>query len=54
MDDDEDEDDFEPVDIDLNMVKNLLESYGAQDGLAGPTSNVLGAMGIPLPKNKDK
>ena len=38
----------------MNAVKNLLESYGAQDGLAGPTSNILGSMGVVLPPNKDK
>ncbi|XP_052820717.1 protein ecdysoneless homolog [Mya arenaria] len=50
---DEEDDDFQPVDIDLNAVKNLLESYGAQEGLAGPTSNILGSMGLVLPPNLD-
>ncbi|KAL4240442.1 hypothetical protein ACF0H5_001234 [Mactra antiquata] len=51
---DEEDDDFQPVDIDLNTVKNLLESYGAQEGLAGPTSNILGSMGVNIPPNSDK
>jgi hypothetical protein len=49
----EEDDDFQPVDIDLNTVKNLLESYGAQEGLAGPTSNILGSMGVTIPQNMD-
>ncbi|XP_061491312.1 protein ecdysoneless homolog isoform X2 [Rhineura floridana] len=42
-----------PVDIDLNLVTNLLESYNAQDGLAGPASNLLQSMGVHLPENTD-
>ncbi|NWI91290.1 ECD protein, partial [Pitta sordida] len=42
-----------PVDVDMNLVANLLESYSAQAGLAGPTSNILQSMGVYLPENKD-
>lgn len=49
----DEDDDFQPVDIDLNTVKNLLESYGAQEGLAGPASNILGSMGVNIPPNMD-
>uniref|UniRef100_A0A670YMI6 Ecdysoneless cell cycle regulator n=1 Tax=Pseudonaja textilis TaxID=8673 RepID=A0A670YMI6_PSETE len=42
------------VDIDLNLVTNLLESYNAQDGLAGPVSNILQSMGVYLPDNTDQ
>ncbi|KAJ6657754.1 hypothetical protein lerEdw1_001941 [Lerista edwardsae] len=42
-----------PVDIDLNLVTNLLESYHAQAGLAGPTSTILENMGVRLPENID-
>ena len=42
-----------PVDLDFNLVKNLLASYSAQDGLAGPVSNLLGAMGLSLPEDAD-
>ncbi|XP_066476106.1 protein ecdysoneless homolog [Tiliqua scincoides] len=42
-----------PVDIDLNLVTNLLESYHAQAGLAGPTSTILESMGVNLPENTD-
>jgi hypothetical protein len=39
---------FEPVDIDMNALKNILESYQSQMGGAGPASNMLGPMGIKL------
>ncbi|NXP24850.1 ECD protein, partial [Scytalopus superciliaris] len=42
-----------PVDVDMNLVANLLESYSAQAGLAGPTSNLLQSMGVYLPENTD-
>ena len=43
------EEDFQPVNVNLNLVSNLLESYSSQEGLAGPTSNILGSMGVHLP-----
>lgn len=43
-----------PVDVDMNLVTNLLESYSAQSGLAGPTSNILQSMGVYLPENADR
>lgn len=49
--DDEDFDDiedFEPVDIDVNALKNLAESYKAQFGNHGPTSSLLNSIGIRL------
>jgi len=45
--------DDEAVDVDLNTVKNLLESYSSQMGLPGPTSNLLESMGVALPQNTD-
>lgn len=49
--DDSDED--TPVDVDFNLVKNILESFSTQQGLAGPASNILNSMGVWLPPNKD-
>lgn len=48
------DEDFTPVDVDLNLVKNLLESFSSQQGLPGPTSNLLSLMGVKLPKDDDK
>lgn len=47
--DDEDFDDietFKPVDIDVNALKNLAESYKAQLGNHGPTSSLLTSLGV--------
>lgn len=44
---------FKPVDIDVNALKNILESYKSQLGEAGPSSNMLGPMGMHL-ESKDK
>ncbi|KAF5206607.1 ecdysoneless-like protein [Thalictrum thalictroides] len=50
------DEDFTPVDVDINLVKSLLDSFSSQQGLPGPASNLLGLMGLQLPKdaNKDK
>ncbi|XVF59106.1 hypothetical protein PTKIN_Ptkin07bG0248200 [Pterospermum kingtungense] len=45
---------FTPVDVDVNLVKNLLDSFSSQQGLPGPTSNLLGLMGVQLPKDDNK
>lgn len=45
---------FKPVDIDMNALKNILESYKSQLGEAGPSSNMLGPMGIRLDVNRDE
>jgi hypothetical protein len=38
-------------DIDINLAKNLLESFKAQSGMAGPGSNMMGLMGMKLPRD---
>lgn len=48
-----DDDGEEEVDIDYNLAKNLLESFKSQAGMAGPTGNLLGMMGIQLPRDED-
>lgn len=40
----DDIEDFEPVDIDMNAVKNMMESYKLQGAAAGPTSNLLSSI----------
>lgn len=49
-----DSDDDAPVDVDFNLVKNILESFSTQQGLAGPASNILNSMGVWLPPNNDQ
>ena len=46
---DDEDDEFRPVDVDMNAVKNLLQSYEAQHGQPGPLTNVLGGIGVHLP-----
>ncbi|KAK3089567.1 hypothetical protein FSP39_004670 [Pinctada imbricata] len=51
---DDEDDDFKPVDIDVNTVKNILESLNAQAGLAGPASNILLSMKGNLAKESEE
>ena len=39
------------VDVDVQLARNLLESFKAQSGLAGPTGNLLASLGIHLPRD---
>jgi hypothetical protein len=48
----EDESD-EEVTIDFNLAKNLLESFKSQAGMAGPGGNLMGMMGMQMPRDED-
>lgn len=48
------EEEFNPVDVDVNLVKSLLDSFSTQQGLPGPASNLLGLMGLQLPEDGKK
>ena len=50
--DDEDDEGEEPVDY--NLIKNFLESFKSQAGLAGPVSNLAGRLqpGWQLPRDE--
>ncbi|XP_063961353.1 protein ecdysoneless homolog [Lytechinus pictus] len=48
-----DDDEYKPVEVDVNLLKNILESYSSQQGLAGPASNILHSMGVHVPVNAD-
>ncbi|KAK4156430.1 protein ecdysoneless [Chaetomidium leptoderma] len=50
---DDDEGSDEAVDIDYNLAKNLLESFKSQAGMAGPAGNLLGLMGMTLPRDEE-
>ena len=43
-----------PVEVDVNLLKNIMESYSSQYGLAGPASNILHSLGVHLPQDEDK
>lgn len=51
---DMDEEELTPVDVDVNLVKSLLDSFSSQQGLPGPGSNLLGLMGLELPRDTTK
>ena len=44
----------EPVHIDEQLVANIVKSYTAQGGNAGPASNVLGKLGLSLPEEDSR
>lgn len=50
----EEEEEFSPVDVDVNLVKSFLDSFSSQEGLPGPASNLLGLMGLQLPQDSNK
>lgn len=44
--------DASDVDVELSLAKNLLESFKAQAGTAGPASNMMGMLGIKMPRDE--
>lgn len=51
---DSSEDDANGVnDVDVNLARNLLESFKAQSGMAGPGGNMMGLMGLNLPRDQE-
>lgn len=46
--------DEEEIDIDFNLAKSLLESLKGQGGMAGPTGNLMGLMGVHLPPDGEE
>jgi hypothetical protein len=51
-DNEEDISEDEEVDIDYNLAKNLLESLKGQGGMSGPVGNMLGLMGLQMPRDE--
>ena len=47
----DDEEETREDDADVNLLKNLLESFKAQDGGPGPGGNMLGMLGMRLPRD---
>ena len=37
------------MDVDLNLVRSLLESYTSQAGMPGPAGNLAAMLGLRLP-----
>lgn len=51
--DNEDNEEYKEVDIDLNSLTNILESYKSERGNAGPATALFATMGVNLPDNTD-
>jgi hypothetical protein len=47
------ESESDEVEIDYNLAKNLLESLKSQNGAPGPGGNLLGMMGMRLPRDEN-
>ncbi|KAK5002265.1 hypothetical protein LTR28_011628, partial [Elasticomyces elasticus] len=47
------DDEDEMNDVDVNLAKNLLESLKGQGGMAGPVGNMMGLMGIKMPRDEN-
>ena len=43
----------EHLNIDLNLARNMLESFKSQGGAIGPGGNLMGLMGMRLPRDED-
>lgn len=48
-----DGDAVEPMNIDVQVVKNLLKSYSSENGIPGPVGNLLGMMDVRVPRIRD-
>ena len=46
--------DLPEVDLRFNAVRNILESFQSQNGLPGPSSNLLSSMGVHLPRDSQE
>lgn len=42
----------EDLNIDMNLAKNLLASFAGQSGNAGPSGNLMGLMGMRIPRDE--
>ena len=47
-------DDGEEADVDVNLARNLLESLKSQAGTSGPGGNLIGLMGLRIPKEEQE
>ncbi|KAF2169636.1 hypothetical protein M409DRAFT_20050 [Zasmidium cellare ATCC 36951] len=46
-------DDEDYNDVDLDLAKNMLESFKGQAGMAGPAGNLMRALGVNMPRDED-
>ncbi|WEW60500.1 hypothetical protein PRK78_005987 [Emydomyces testavorans] len=48
---DQSDEEYDDSKVDINLARNLLESVRSQSGAAGPGSNLLGLMGMKIPRD---
>ncbi|KAF4556300.1 SGT1-like protein [Elsinoe fawcettii] len=46
------DDDMEENEVDVELLRNVLESFKGQAGLSGPASSMMAAMGIQMPRDE--
>ncbi|KAJ2364369.1 hypothetical protein IW150_006498 [Coemansia sp. RSA 2607] len=50
---DDEDGDIPDVNVDLNLVENIVQSFKAQEGLPGPAGTMLSQFGIHLPLSRN-
>ncbi|KAK7700455.1 hypothetical protein SLS57_012096 [Botryosphaeria dothidea] len=48
----DDEGEEETTEMDYNLLKNMLEAFKGQAGMAGPAGNMMGMMGVNMPRDE--
>ena len=51
-DDDQESSDDEYLDEDYSLAKNMLESFKSQAGVSGPAGNLMGMLGVQMPRDE--
>ena len=46
------DDELDDNDVDLGLLKNMMEAFKGQAGMSGPASNMMAAMGINMPRDE--
>lgn len=46
------DDEIEENDVDIDLLRNVLESFKGQAGMSGPASSMMAAMGIQMPRDE--
>lgn len=52
--DTDESEDAEENDVDVNLARNLLESLKSQAGTSGPGGNLMGLMGLKMPRDEER
>lgn len=50
----DDDEEYRPVDVEYNLIKNMLASFDSQGGMPGAASNLMGRMGARIPDKQEE